>query len=240
MSASASLGPAIRAGLLVLLIVGGWVTVEVVGTPDLDGIRHAVDAWGWWGPLAFTAGYALWALLPAPKSLATATAGMLFGLVPGALVAWSGAMVGAVLAFGLARLLGREEVDRLLRGRLARADAALADHGFGSVFLARLVPVLPYTVINYGAGVTGIAFASYLAGSALGMIPGTIAYATLGAVGETDPAITAVAVAVLALLTSGGWWVAARTRARASARASASPEAGAVAAAATAESGHDV
>ncbi len=238
MSASASRGPALRAGLLVLLIVGGWVTVQVVGAPDLDGVRQTVAAWGWWAPLAFAAGYALWALLPAPKSLATATAGMLFGLVPGALVAWSGAMVGAVLAFGLSRLLGREQVDRLLRGRLARADAALADHGFGSVLLARLVPVLPYTVINYGAGVTGIAFASYLAGSALGMIPGTIAYATLGAAGDTDPAITAVAVAALVLLTAGGWWVAARARARASAR----PERGAaaaVAAAATAESGPD-
>ena len=236
MSASASRGPALRAGLLVLLIVGGWVTVQVVGAPDLDGVRQTVAAWGWWAPLAFAAGYALWALLPAPKSLATATAGMLFGLVPGALVAWSGAMVGAVLAFGLARLLGREEVDRLLRGRLVRADAALADHGFGSVLLARLVPVLPYTVINYGAGVTGIAFMSYLAGSALGMIPGTIAYATLGATGDTDPAATTVAVAALVLLTVGGWWVAVRTR------ASASPAPGATAAVGptvTAESGPD-
>ncbi len=88
----------------------------------------------------------------------------------------------------------------------------LRDHGFGAVLLARLVPVLPFTVINYGAGVTGVLFASYVAGSALGMIPGTIAYAALGAVGDTDPAVTAAAVAALVVLSAGGWWAAARRR----------------------------
>ncbi len=212
MTASASRGPALRAALLVVLLVAGWLAVRSLGAPDLDRVRQVVAASGWWGPVLFAAGYALWALLPAPKALATATAAMLFGLVPGAIVAWSGAMVGAALAFWLARLLGRDQVDRILRGRLARADAALSDHGFGSVFLARLVPVLPFTVVNYGAGVTGVAFVSYLGGSALGMIPGTIAYATLGAAGDTDPMVTAAAVAVLVLLSAGGWWVAARLR----------------------------
>lgn len=212
MSASASRGPAVRAAVLVVLLLGGWALVETLGAPDVDRIRRAVAESGWWGPVLFAAGYALWALLPAPKSLATATAGMLFGLVPGAVVAWSGAMVGAVLAFGLARLLGREGVDRLLRGRLERADAVLSEHGFGTVLLARLVPVLPFTVINYGAGVTGVVFASYVAGSAVGMIPGTIAYAALGAVGDTDPRLTGAAVAALVVLSVGGWWVAARLR----------------------------
>lgn len=213
MPSTARRGPAVRAGVLVVLLVAGWVAAQTIGVPDVERVRQVVDDAGWWGPLAFVAGYSLWALLPAPKSVATATAGLLFGLAPGALVAWSGAMVGAVVAFGLARLLGREGVDRLLRGRLARADAALSDHGFGSVLLARLVPVLPFTVINYGAGVTGVSLAAYVAGSAVGMIPGTIAYATLGAVGDSDPRVTGAAVATLVLLSVGGWWVAARARA---------------------------
>lgn len=212
MSASANRGPAVRAAILVVLLLGGWVLVDSLGVPDVDHVRDIVADAGWWGPVLFAGGYAVWSLLPTPKSLATAMAGLIFGLVPGAVVAWSGAMVGAVLAFGLSRLLGREVVDRLLRGRLEKADALLKDHGFGAILLARLVPVLPFTVINYGAGVTGVLFVSYVAGSALGMIPGTIAYATLGAVGDTDPTVTAAAVAVLVMLSVGGWWVASRRR----------------------------
>lgn len=109
-----------------------------------------------------------------------------------------------MLAFGLARLLEREGVDRLLRGRPARADAALSDPGSARCCSPRLVPVLPFTTINYGAGVTGVSFAAYVAGSAVGMIPGTIAYATLGAVGDTDPRVTGAAVATLVLLSVGG------------------------------------
>lgn len=213
MSSPVSRGPAVRAALLVALLVGGWALVRVFGVPEVDRIRDVIADAGWWGPVLFAGGYAVYSLLPSPKSLATAAAGLIFGLATGAVVAWSGAMVGAVLAFWLSRLLGRDVVDRLLRGRLDKADTLLRDHGFGAILLARLVPVLPFTVINYGAGVTGVLFVSYLAGSALGMIPGTIAYAALGAVGDTDPAVTAAAVTVLVLLSVGGWWVAARRRA---------------------------
>ena len=204
----------VKGALLVAVLVAGFVLVEKIGTPDVQRIRTIVAGAGWWGPIAFIGGYAVWSLLPAPKNVITALSAVLFGFLPGVLIAWTGAMLGAILAFWGGRLLGRDVVERLLRGRLARVDDALSDHGFGAVLLVRLVPIVPYTAINYGAGVTGVSWTAYVAGTAVGMVPGTISYAALGAFGGTNPALTGAAVAALIVLSVGGWWVARRIRSR--------------------------
>ena len=152
----------------------------------------------------FVVGYAVLCLLPAPKALLTALGGVLFGLWLGALLSWVAALTGAAAAFGLGRVLGRDAVDRLIRGRVERADRLLADHGFGAVLVARLTPVLPFTVINYAAGLTGVRWRHYAAGSALGMIPGSLAYAALGAWGADPWGIFAGVAVLVALVALGG------------------------------------
>jgi len=80
----------------------------------------------------------------------------------------------------------------------------LAEHGFGAVVAVRLVPVLPFTATNYAAGLTGVGWRHYLVGSALGIVPGSLAYAALGAWG-TDPwGIFAGVAALVALVVVGG------------------------------------
>ncbi len=64
------------------------------------------------GPAVFFAAYVGLSLIPCPKALLTAAGGALFGLVPGAALALGAALVGAVVSFGLGRLLGRDAVDR--------------------------------------------------------------------------------------------------------------------------------
>lgn len=191
-------------GLTVLLLLGLAAT-QRVAVPDPETVRRAVNEAGAMGPALFIGLYAAWTLLPVPKNIATIAAGAVFGLVPGAALAWSGAMTGAVLAYGVSRALGRDAVDRLMRGRLSTATTAIANQGFLALVLVRLVPVVPFTVINYGAGVTAISLRSYVAGSAVGMIPGTVAYAALGASTGTNPTRIGAAVAALVLLTVAGW-----------------------------------
>lgn len=205
---SSARSAALRAAVLGLLLVAMIVAAQRLGTPDQATIRAAVERAGGWGPVLFVGGYAFWSLLPVPKNVATAAAGALFGLGPGAALAWAGAMIGSAVAFAIARSLGREGVARLLRGRLEAADRVLGDRGFGAVLLARLVPVVPFTALNYGAAVTGVGTRHYLAATGLGMVPGTVAYAALGASAGADPQLTAAALGALVLLSVGGWWAA--------------------------------
>jgi len=150
--------------------------------------------------------YAGLALIPCPKALLTAAGGALFGLWAGAGLSLAAALVGAIIAFGVGRLLGREAVDCLIRGRLARVDALLADHGLSAVLVVRLVPLVPFIAINYASGLSGVRFRHYVLGSALGMVPGSLAYAALGAYGTNPWGLAAAGSALIVLVVGGSWW----------------------------------
>lgn len=194
----------VRIGILVLIVVVVLLLGYRYGWPDVQRLRDRVEAAGPLGALVFVAGYAGLCLLPVPKAVLTALGGLIYGVWLGALLSWLAALAGAGVSFVLGRMLGREAVDTLTRGRVARADALLTEHGLGAVVAIRLIPVIPFTAINYSAGLTGVRWRDYALGSALGMVPGSLAYATLGAWG-TDPwGLFAGLAALVALVVIGG------------------------------------
>jgi uncharacterized membrane protein YdjX (TVP38/TMEM64 family) len=135
----------------------------------------------------------------------SAAAGFVFGVVEGVGLVLLAALLGALAGFALGRVLGREAVERMTGTRVARVDALLSRRGAMAVLGTRLIPVLPFTAINYVAGLTAVRIGDYVLGTAIGIIPGTIAYVALGAYG-TSPGSWPFLAAVLALvaLTAGG------------------------------------
>jgi uncharacterized membrane protein YdjX (TVP38/TMEM64 family) len=134
----------------------------------------------------------------------TILAGALFGVWWGTALAWAGALLGALGGFALGRRLGRPAVDRLLRGRLQQADRVLSDHGLVAVLAVRLLPLFPFTPLNYAAGLLGVRRRDYALGTAVDIVPGALAYAAVGASGA-DPVGIAVGVGgLLALAVLGG------------------------------------
>ena len=70
----------------------------------------------------------------------------------------------------------------------------------------RLVPILPFTAINYAAGPAGVRRRDFLIGSAVGMVPGSIAYAAVGAFGTHPLGLGLALAALVALVVVGGVW----------------------------------
>lgn len=140
-----------------------------------------VESLGAWGPLVFIGGYAAAAVALVPGSLLTLAGGAIFGLVRGTTFVFAGALLGAVAAFLVARYLARSAVERRLAGNpgFAAVDRAVAGEGRKIVFLLRLSPVFPFSLLNYALGLTRVRFADYLVGS-LGMLPGTLLYVYYG------------------------------------------------------------
>lgn len=196
----------IKAGALVLILLGAVGLALLLGTPDIEALRLRVDAAGVWGPAFFCALYVGLALIPFPKALLTAAGGAVFGLWAGAGLALAAALVGAVISFGLGRVLGRDAVDRLIRGRVVRVDALLADHGLSAVLIVRLVPLVPFIAINYASGLSAVRFRHFVLGSAIGMVPGSLAYAALGAYGTNPWGLAAAGSALVVLVVGGSWW----------------------------------
>lgn len=205
-SASERRGALLRLGGLVLVFVTVAVGVQLAGWDGPEQLREAVEGAGAWGPVLYVLGYAALVLVPTPASVLTILAGALFGLFEGVLLAWLGALLGAVGGFAIGRRLGRPAVDRLLGGRLAQADRVLAHHGLPAVLAVRLVPVFPFTPLNYAAGLVGVRFRHYLLGSALGMLPGATAYAAVGASGANPLGIVVAVAGLVLLVVVGGWW----------------------------------
>lgn len=194
-----------RLALLVVL-VGGAVTVALtVGIPPVSDLRSWIDRAGWAGPALFAALYAGLTLTPAPASVISIAAGVLFGLPVGFASVLVGALVGALTGFAVARLLGRDAVTRVGGERIARLDALLARRGFLAVAGLRMVPVLPFSTLNLAFGLTGVGVRDYLLGTAVGILPATTAYVTIGAYGATPGSLPfLLAVGGLAILLAGG------------------------------------
>lgn len=191
-------------GLVVALAVGWLLGPD---TPLLD-IRTWRGESGAWTPLLFVLLFGAAALVFTPRPALSAIAGILFALPVAVPVVVTGTVLGAGLAFGIARLLGREALAPLLRkGRLSALDSAFARRGFTATVICRLLPVLPYGVVNYGAGVTRVRLLPFLAGTAVGTLPANIAYITAGnALAAGDGWMPAIWLALaVAFVVCAGW-----------------------------------
>ncbi|MBG6181270.1 TVP38/TMEM64 family protein [Arthrobacter sp. CAN_A1] len=197
---------------MVTVIIGATIVVLFVPIPSVNEMRDLVDRAGWWGPVGFIAGYAALTLAPLPKNILSIAAGILFGFVPGLVIVYCAAMIGASAAFWLGRALGRDAVEKLTGTRIAKVDALLAKRGFAAVIGVRLIPVLPFTAINYSAGLTALGWWPYFFGTMIGILPGTASFLALGAFGFELGWPAQLALAVLGGLTLIGVILAVRAR----------------------------
>jgi uncharacterized membrane protein YdjX (TVP38/TMEM64 family) len=117
--------------------------------------------------------------LPAAAVL-TLAAGALFGRWLGTAVASLASSVGATLAFLLSRYLFRDWVQRRFGGRLEAINRGIERDGAYYLFTLRLVPAVPFFLVNLGMGLTRMPARTFLWVSLLGMLPGTFLYANAG------------------------------------------------------------
>lgn len=148
----------------------------------LARIAAAVDALGPWAPLALIVLCVVFCLLVIPASILCMTAGAIFGLGKGFFCVFIGMNLGAVAAFLVGRTLGRPWVMARFGGHpwFVALSRAVAERGFTTVALSRLSPAFPFFVLNYLLSLTGVSLGAFAAGTALGMIPGTLAVVYVG------------------------------------------------------------
>jgi uncharacterized membrane protein YdjX (TVP38/TMEM64 family) len=174
-----------------LLGCGGVEASPVLSTfaqLDYGVIETAVAQAGALGPVVFVLAYGMAALLLVPASILTISAGFLFGPALGTALVSAGSTFGAALSFLVARYFARSFVEDKIKTSNARilvaVDKAIESQGSKVVFLMRLSPLFPYSLINYSLGLTRIPFAEYIVASWAGMLPGTVAYTGIGAAGK--------------------------------------------------------
>ena len=167
--------------LAIAAIVVWWVGRDLA--PRMLDVVSRIRDMGPAAPLAFIAIYVAAVVAAFPASILTIAAGAVFGLLPGALYAFVGALMGSTVAFLLARYAFRDLVARRLATmpRFGAVERAVSAEGRRIVFLLRLSPLVPFNLLNYALGLTTIPAVDYVIAS-VGMVPGTLLYAYGGKV----------------------------------------------------------
>lgn len=174
----------LRAAFALGLVLGIGLVLVYRDRFDPAAIQAWLTSAGALGPLLFMALYAVATVLFLPGSVLTLAGGALFGPLWGTLYNLTGATLGALLAFLVARYLAADWVQARLAGRLGRLIRGVEAEGWRFVAFARLVPLFPFNLLNYGLGLTRIPLLQYLIASALCMLPAAFAYTYLGHVGR--------------------------------------------------------
>jgi len=172
------------------------------------------------GALVFLAVYTVRPLIFFPASVLTVGAGFVFGPILGVVLTVIGSNASAMVAY----LAGRYFGEGLVRseGVVRRYTRRLRENSFETVLTMRFV-FLPYDLVNYLAGFLRIAPFPFILATALGSIPGTVAFVLLGASLETDfaagtigfdPRVLAASALIFALGIAASWYFKRRERRR--------------------------
>ncbi len=182
-------------------------TCAVLIAGNLDQTTRLIRSWGIAAPLMSILLMIVQAIVaPLPAFIVTAANGMIFGSLWGAVISWTGAMMGALTSFGIARLVGDVTVEKVVRNKRAveLLKHAGEKRGFYVILIARLLPFISFDIISYMAGLSGIRPWPFAMATALGMLPATILYTFFGrqipAIEERSPLFITVTVVFIFIL----------------------------------------
>ena len=172
------------AGVLMLAaLFTAWFALPI--KEWIDAFQEWIKALGAWGVAAFAVVYIVAVVLLVPASALTLVAGLVFGAWGFPLVVVA-ATIGAGLAFLVARYLFRKKIRQFVQQqpKLLAVDRAVTEGGWKIVGLLRLSPLVPFNLQNYLFGVTDVGFYPYLATTFIAIMPGSLSYVLLGALGH--------------------------------------------------------
>ena len=170
----------------VLLLAAGFAISLLPLEQWAQAVRAWIDGLGALGFIAFGLTYILAAVLLIPVWPLSITGGLAFGIWGFVLVPIS-ATLGASAAFLISRYFARGKIREWLaqRPQYDAIEQAVSEEGWKVIILLRLSPLVPYNLMNYFCGMTGVSFAAYLVATFFGTIPVTAMYVYLGYLGQS-------------------------------------------------------
>ncbi|WP_318719668.1 MULTISPECIES: TVP38/TMEM64 family protein [unclassified Roseofilum] len=212
---SRSLLGSMKGIFLIIFVIS--IIVTLAGVYWLAGVDSSkLELWlestGFWTPLFFMMVYIISTLLILPTTPLNLMGGVIFGPWLGLFWTSLASIISALIGFGLTRITGQKMVSDKLKGYWKAMDAEMYQGGVFYIFAIRLLPVIPYGIVNFAAGLTSVSFKDYLLGTAIGTILGLFPFILLGSegvkaiqTGEILPLLVAFALSGL-LIGMATWY----------------------------------
>ena len=170
-----------RAAILVLLLVVSVAAATTIDLPTLPDLRRWLGDPGPGTWSAMVVGLSLALLTPVPRSALSVLVGAVAGFPLGLAAVVLAGVVGGLAGYALSRWLGRSALLRVSGDRLSRVDAVLGRRGVLAVMTARALPMVPFVLVSYAAGLSAVRLVPYTVGTAVGVLPGSVLYVAVGA-----------------------------------------------------------
>lgn len=176
--------------LFLFLIQYFW---DIVSLFSPDRIQLILGKAGTFAPILYMIIMALAVVIsPIPSVPLDVAAGVFFGPLMGTIYSAIGALGGAVVSFLIARFLGREVIERFLGGHINFCTKCSDRLLTKVIFLSRLLPIVSFDIISYGAGLTKISLKKFSVATFLGMLPLTFVYNYFGSVVVVDKGLALI------------------------------------------------
>lgn len=171
----------ILVSILVILTLGFIIYKIYSMNIGIDDIKAYVESYGKMGALVYIIMFALVPLTLFPDSILAIAGGLAFGLTKGYIYTTIGALIGGSISFYISRKLGRNVVKKLTKEKLDNVEEMINERGFFIIFMLRLIPLFPFDIISYGAGLTSIRYKDFILATFVGTIPGILVFTNIGA-----------------------------------------------------------
>lgn len=182
-------------------LAGAWWLLQILGMPaslSPEVLSGWLQSQGRVGPLLLMLLMIMAVIVgPIPTLPVSATAGLVFGVFSGTAIAAFGALVGAMIAFWIARFLGRDAICRRFPDNPVLSRDGSQRFLTIIILLTRLIPVFSFALISYVAGVTVIHAWRFAIATLVGMLPMTVVFAGLGHTFTVHPVLTVLAGLVI-------------------------------------------
>ena len=174
----------IRVLLFVLIVIGLSTAFFYRESASSEMVAQGISRLGEMGPLVFIGMYAVATVFFLPGSVMTLAGGAIFGPVWGVFYSLAGATIGATIAFMISRYLAADWVEQKANARVRRLKRGVEAEGWRFIAFVRLVPLLPFNVLNYALGLTRTRISHYILATFFAMAPGAVAYTYVGFAGR--------------------------------------------------------
>lgn len=200
--------------VFLLTFAGFFLTglvMHLLGGIKPEQLQEWLKQAGILAPVVYIALYIIATVLILPSTALNLTGGAIFGLWLGTVWTSIAAITAAVISFSYSRNFARQGLVENLARNWRVMDAEVNRGGMLYIFAIRLLPIIPYGLVNFVAGLTSVSFKDYFLGTVLGTIPGILPFVLLGSsglkalnTGDIWPLMGALVL--IGILTLGAAW----------------------------------
>lgn len=170
----------ILSGIIIIVLIG--IILKILSLDiDATDIQNYVTSFGDLAPIIYIIMFALVPLTLFPDSILAIGGGLIFGLSKGYVYTVIGALIGATISFYISRKLGRDFVKKITKEKLDNIEDMIDSNGFFIILMLRLIPLFPFDIISYGAGLTSVKYKDFIIATFIGTIPGILVFTNIGA-----------------------------------------------------------